>query len=61
MLDLLTELEILEIKERRKIIAHHAYRLAEQRGFNGGDAVQDWLEAEKEVNVMFDWLSANNV
>ena len=29
---------------------------AEKRGFNGGDPLQDWLEAEKEVNAMLDMV-----
>lgn len=51
----------LEIKERREMVARDAYLRAEQRGFNGGDLVEDWLEAEKEVNVMLDWLTASDI
>ena len=36
--------------ERREMIAHEAYMRAEQRGFNGGDPVQDWLLAENKVD-----------
>ncbi|MDE2387756.1 MAG: DUF2934 domain-containing protein [Betaproteobacteria bacterium] len=37
---------------RQEMIATAAYYCAEKRGFNGSeaDAVQDWLEAEMEVN-----------
>jgi hypothetical protein len=35
---------------RRQMIAEIAFLRAEARGFTGGDAEQDWLEAEKEVN-----------
>jgi len=34
----------------RTMIAQEAYLRAEKRGFNGGDPMMDWLEAEKEVN-----------
>lgn len=32
------------------MIAIAAYRRAEQRGFSGGAAEQDWLEAEAEID-----------
>jgi len=35
--------------DQREIVAREAYLSAEKRGFNGGDPVQDWLEAEKKV------------
>jgi hypothetical protein len=34
------------------MIAEFAYRRAESRGFQGGDATQDWLEGEKEVDAL---------
>jgi hypothetical protein len=37
--------------ERHGLIAETAYLKAERRGFRGGDPVQDWLEAEKEVDA----------
>ncbi|MDV3238229.1 MAG: DUF2934 domain-containing protein [Gammaproteobacteria bacterium] len=37
---------------RRRMIAEAAYFMAEHRGFQGGDPVQDWLEAEAEITVM---------
>jgi hypothetical protein len=37
--------------ERRQMIAEAAYFRAERRGFNGGDAVRDWCEAEAEVDA----------
>jgi len=43
------------------MVARDVYLRAEQRGFNGGDPVADWLEAEKKVNVMLDWLTAGDV
>jgi hypothetical protein len=36
--------------ERWEMIAIAAYRRAEQRGFSGGSAEQDWLEAEAEID-----------
>jgi hypothetical protein len=35
---------------REALIAEAAYYRAEQRGFQGGDPVQDWLAAEAEVD-----------
>jgi phosphoenolpyruvate-protein kinase (PTS system EI component) len=37
-------------EERRKMIAEAAYFRAAKRGFDGGDATADWIEAEAEVN-----------
>lgn len=37
--------------QRRRMIAEAAYYRAEQRGFEGGDPVADWLEAEAEVDA----------
>lgn len=37
-------------EDRQKMIAIAAYHRAEQRGFSGGDAMQDWLEAESEID-----------
>lgn len=36
--------------QRRQMIAEAAYLRAERRGFNGGDPVTDWIEAEAEVD-----------
>jgi len=36
-------------EELTQLIAERAYYLAEQRGFSGGDPVEDWLVAEREV------------
>jgi hypothetical protein len=35
---------------RHEMIAREAYLRAEQRGFQGGDPMTDWLEAEAEVD-----------
>jgi len=37
-------------EERRRRIAVLAYYRAEQRGFGGGSAEQDWLAAEIEID-----------
>lgn len=39
-----------EAEQRRKLIAEAAYLRAERRGFEQGDPMQDWLEAEREVD-----------
>jgi hypothetical protein len=36
--------------DRQKMIATAAYYLAERRGFNSSDEIQDWLEAEAEID-----------
>jgi DNA anti-recombination protein RmuC len=36
---------------REKMIADAAYFRAEQRGFQGGDPLNDWVEAEAEVDA----------
>jgi len=35
--------------ERHRMIAEAAYHRAEKRGFVNGDPVQDWLEAEAQI------------
>ena len=35
--------------ERHRMIAEAAYHRAEKRGFMNGDPVQDWLEAEAQI------------
>jgi hypothetical protein len=41
----------IDAEERRQMIAEAAYFRAERRGFNGGDSVRDWCEAEAEVDA----------
>ena len=43
----------LQPEDRQRMIAERAYLRAESRGFQGGDAVVDWLEAEQEVERFF--------
>jgi len=38
-------------QERQRRIAEAAYLRAEQRGFQGGDPISDWLAAEAEVDA----------
>jgi uncharacterized coiled-coil DUF342 family protein len=40
-----------DTKERHELIARIAYLRAEKRGFEGGDAMEDWLAAEAEVDA----------
>jgi hypothetical protein len=37
--------------QRNRMIAEAAYFRAERRGFNGGDPLVDWVEAEAEINA----------
>jgi hypothetical protein len=39
-------------EERQHMIAIAAYVRAEKRGFVGGDAVDDWLHAEAEIDAL---------
>jgi hypothetical protein len=41
--------EGLTSEERQRMISEAAYQRAERRGFEGGDPVIDWLEAEQEI------------
>jgi len=38
-------------EDRQQRIATAAYYRAEQRGFNSGHEIQDWLEAEKDMDM----------
>lgn len=35
---------------RHQLIAETAFLKAERRGFQGGDPIEDWLEAEQEID-----------
>lgn len=39
-------------EERYQMIAAAAYLRAEQRGFQGGNALEDWVAAEAEIDGM---------
>jgi hypothetical protein len=41
----------LDSDRRRQMIAEAAYFRAERRGFNDGDAMRDWCEAEAEIDA----------
>ncbi len=47
--------------DRQEMIATAAYYRAEKRGFNGNEAdvIQDWLEAEMEVNNELSTFDSN--
>lgn len=47
--------------DREGMIAEAAYYLAERRGFDGGDPVADWLEAEAEIDALIDGREEGNV
>ncbi len=38
--------------ERRRMIEQAAYFRANERGFSGGDPLNDWLTAEKRIDAM---------
>lgn len=38
--------------QRQRMIADAAYFRAERRGFAGGSELQDWIEAEAEIDRM---------
>jgi hypothetical protein len=40
-------------EERHRMITEMAYLIAEQRGFQGDRALDDWLQAEIEVDARF--------
>ena len=42
----------VEREDRQHMISTAAYYRAERRGFNGGDEMQDWLEAEAEIDTI---------
>jgi hypothetical protein len=45
------EQDIAINEDRHGMIAKAAYYRAEQRGFNGDSEMQDWLEAEAEIDA----------
>jgi hypothetical protein len=46
--------------ERHRKISQAAYLRAQRRGFEGGDPMQDWLEAESEVNASWPPTAASH-
>lgn len=47
-----TKTEKIDPQQRMGMIAEAAYLRAEQRGFGPGDALEDWLSAEREVDLL---------
>ncbi|MHB8354225.1 MAG: DUF2934 domain-containing protein [Burkholderiales bacterium] len=47
--------------DREGMIAEAAYYLAERRGFEGGDPIANWLEAEAEIDAILDGREGDNV
>ncbi|MGI9341842.1 MAG: DUF2934 domain-containing protein [Gammaproteobacteria bacterium] len=45
-----TRLTATTPEARHQLIAQSAFFKAERRGFEGGDPIEDWLEAEREVD-----------
>lgn len=43
------------LEKRHRMIETAAYFLAEKRGFADGDPVKDWLEAEREIDALFQY------
>lgn len=44
----------IDAEARRSMVAQAAYFRAEKRGFAAGCALDDWLEAEREIARMLD-------
>jgi hypothetical protein len=49
-----TASESLGESERRRLIAEAAYFKAERRGFAAGGELEDWIEAEAEIDALLD-------
>lgn len=49
----------LSAEERQKMVAEAAYFRAQGRGFDGGDAVADWVGAESEINARLHQMEHN--
>ncbi|MGD8910442.1 MAG: DUF2934 domain-containing protein [Chromatiales bacterium] len=45
-----TSIQISPEEEKYRLIAETAYYIAEHRGFEGDRVLDDWLQAEREVN-----------
>ena len=43
----------IDIDKFRKMIAVRAYYKAEKRGFVAGHEIDDWIEAEQEINKQY--------
>jgi hypothetical protein len=47
--------------QRRQMIAEAAYFRAERRGFDAGDPLRDWCEAEAEVDTRLRQLESEHL
>lgn len=58
-----TKMKLVEKQEkdaiRTQMIAEAAYFRAENRNFQNGDASQDWIEAEREIDQLFNLKQVN--
>jgi hypothetical protein len=45
-----TSIQASREEEKHRLIEEAAYFIAEQRGFQGDMVLDDWLQAEREVN-----------
>jgi len=43
----------IDADKLRRMIAERAYFIAEKRGFATGHEIDDWLEAEQELNKQY--------
>ena len=48
---------VIDPEKFRKMIAEHAYYKAEKRSFAAGHEIEDWLEAEQEINKQYFYWS----
>ena len=39
-----------ETEDHQRMVAEAAYFRAQRRGFQGGDPMEDWIEAEREIS-----------
>lgn len=44
----------VSLEDRRRLIAEAAYHKARQRGFAEGGELEDWIEAEAEIDAQLD-------
>ena len=51
-------LAVVTPEQRYRMICDAAYFRAERRGFVGGSALQDWLEAEAEIDALLREMQA---
>ncbi|MBK5929152.1 hypothetical protein CCR82_01025 [Halochromatium salexigens] len=52
---------VANTEERGEMIAVAAYYLAEHRGFTAGSAIEDWLEAEQQIDRMLETIRQQGI